>query len=443
MSKKDSLIINDVENNIQSNDITVKIAVAGNVDSGKSTLAGVLLNNCLDDGRGKCRSMILRTKHEKETGRTSCISFNNLVLNLKDRRKILSFIDLAGHEKYLKTTVFGLTGLFVDYGIVLVGSNMGITKMTKEHLGILLYLKIPIIVLMTKTDLCPENVYTRTERSLRRILKLPLFGVRPYFFPKNQDKCTNEMERFLDLRNPLETFIPVIPLSNKTGLNIDNLKKLLFTLEPKIHWKTDIDGSIMYIDSTFQVRGIGLVLSGTVRGNPIKLNQKLFLGPINNKFIEFRVRSIHNNVREHVSELLDGQVGCIAVKFIGKEDIPRKSIIKGVLVFDNEKFTKNVSRKFKAEIKILHHTTTIRDNYQPVLHCGPIRQAARIKIIENKSMNIENNGKHKKNSQRLRTGSKAIVQFTFSFRSEFLEEGISFFFRDGSTKGYGKILEVL
>jgi elongation factor 1-alpha len=436
MNKKDSLIMSKIE----SNDTTVKIAIAGNVDSGKSTLAGALVNNCLDDGRGKCRNMILRNKHEIETGRTSCISFNNLVLDLEKRRKILSFIDLAGHEKYLNTTVSGLTGLFVDYGLVLVGSNMGITKMTKEHLGILLYLKIPIIVLMTKTDLCPENVYERTERSLRRILKLPLFGVRPYFFPKDQDKCMDEMGKFLDLRNPLETFIPIIPLSNKTGLNIDNLKKLLFTLEPKIHWKTDIDGSIMYIDSNFWVKGIGLVLSGTIRGNPIKLNQTLFLGPINNKFIEFRVRSMHNNVREHVSELVDGQVGCIAIKFIGKEDIPRKLIIKGVLVFDNKKFIKNVSRKFKAEIQILHHSTTIRNNYQPMLHCGPIRQAARINIIENQSMSSE---KSEKSEKRLRTGGKAIVEFTFSFRSEFLEEGVSFFFRDGSTKGYGKILEVL
>ena len=199
MNKKDSLIMSKIE----SNDTTVKIAIAGNVDSGKSTLAGALVNNCLDDGRGKCRNMILRNKHEIETGRTSCISFNNLVLDLEKRRKILSFIDLAGHEKYLNTTVSGLTGLFVDYGLVLVGSNMGITKMTKEHLGILLYLKIPIIVLMTKTDLCPENVYERTERSLRRILKLPLFGVRPYFFPKDQDKCMDEMGKFLDLRNPL------------------------------------------------------------------------------------------------------------------------------------------------------------------------------------------------------------------------------------------------
>lgn len=423
-----------LENSV--NDITIKIAVAGNVDSGKSTLAGVLLNNCLDDGRGKCRSLILRNKHEQETGRTSCISFNNLILNSPNQRKILSFIDLAGHEKYLKTTVFGLTGLFVDYGLVLVGANMGITKMTKEHLAILLYLKIPIIVLMTKTDLCPDNVYEKTESTLRRILKLPLFNVRPYFFPKDQSKCDIEMEKFLELKNPLDTFIPVLPISNKTGDNLENLKNLLSDLLPKQHWNKDIDGSIMYIDSTFQVKGIGLVLSGTLRGKSIKLNQRLWLGPINNKFIEMRVRSIHNNVRENVSELLDGQVGCLAIKFIGKEDIPREHIRKGVLVFDNEKFIKNVSRKFKAEIKILHHSTTIKDNYQPVLHCGPIRQTAKIKIIED--LTVKNT-----KGKNLRTGSKAIVEFTFAYRSEFLEEGVTFFFRDGATKGFGKILEII
>lgn len=423
-----------LENSV--NDITIKIAVAGNVDSGKSTLAGVLLNNCLDDGRGKCRSLILRNKHEQETGRTSCISFNNLILNSPNQRKILSFIDLAGHEKYLKTTVFGLTGLFVDYGLVLVGANMGITKMTKEHLAILLYLKIPIIVLMTKTDLCPDNVYEKTESTLRRILKLPLFNVRPYFFPKDQSKCDIEMEKFLELKNPLDTFIPVLPISNKTGDNLENLKNLLSDLLPKQHWNKDIDGSIMYIDSTFQVKGIGLVLSGTLRGKSIKLNQRLWLGPINNKFIEMRVRSIHNNVRENISELLDGQVGCLAIKFIGKEDIPREHIRKGVLVFDNEKFIKNVSRKFKAEIKILHHSTTIKDNYQPVLHCGPIRQTAKIKIIED--LTVKNT-----KGKNLRTGSKAIVEFTFAYRSEFLEEGVTFFFRDGATKGFGKILEII
>lgn len=428
-----------ISNNIKEkdNDITIKIAVAGNVDSGKSTLAGVLLNDCLDDGRGKCRKMILRNKHEQETGRTSCISFNNLIIKNEENRKILSFIDLAGHEKYLKTTIFGLTGLFVDYGLVLIGSNMGITKMTKEHLGILVYLKIPIIIVLTKTDICPENVYDKTEKSLRRILKLPLFNSRSYFFPKEEDKCTLEMSKFLELKNPLETFIPVISISNKTGENVDNLKKLLYNLESKKHWSKDINGGIMYIDSTFQVRGIGLVLSGTLRGKSIKVNQHLWLGPINNKFIEVRVRSMHNNVRENINQLDDGQVGCFAIKFIGKEEISRENIKKGVLLFDNSDFIKNVSRKFKAEIQVLNHSTTIRDNYQPVLHCGSVRQSAKLKIIDN----ITSISTKDKNN--LRTGSKAIVEFEFSFRSEFIEEGTTFFFRDGATKGFGTILDVL
>ena len=113
------------------NDETIRIAITGNVDSGKSTFAGVLVNNILDDGRGLCRSKILRNKHELDTGRTSFITFNNLNRIIDDKRKILSLIDLAGHEKYLKTTMSGITGLFLDYGLLLISANMGITKMTK------------------------------------------------------------------------------------------------------------------------------------------------------------------------------------------------------------------------------------------------------------------------------------------------------------------------
>ena len=43
-------------------------------------------------------------------------------------------MDLAGHEKYLKTTVYGVTGMFPDYGLLIIGANTGITRLTKEHL---------------------------------------------------------------------------------------------------------------------------------------------------------------------------------------------------------------------------------------------------------------------------------------------------------------------
>lgn len=45
--------------------------------------------------------------------------------------KVITFIDLAGHEKYLKTTIFGMTGHAPDFCMLMVGSNAGIIGMTK------------------------------------------------------------------------------------------------------------------------------------------------------------------------------------------------------------------------------------------------------------------------------------------------------------------------
>ena len=41
----------------------------------------------------------------------------------KDSSKVITFIDLAGHERYLKTTVFGMTGHLPDFTMLMVGTN--------------------------------------------------------------------------------------------------------------------------------------------------------------------------------------------------------------------------------------------------------------------------------------------------------------------------------
>ena len=80
----------------------IKFCIIGSVDAGKSSLISVLVNKKLDDGRGLARQKIFRHQHEKESGRTSSISSHYLKVN---EDKTLTFIDLAGHEKYLKTTI--------------------------------------------------------------------------------------------------------------------------------------------------------------------------------------------------------------------------------------------------------------------------------------------------------------------------------------------------
>lgn len=44
---------------------------------------------------------------------------------------MVTFIDLAGHEKYLKTTIFGMTGHAPDFCMLMIGSNAGVIGMTK------------------------------------------------------------------------------------------------------------------------------------------------------------------------------------------------------------------------------------------------------------------------------------------------------------------------
>lgn len=123
----------------------------GNVDAGKSTLLGVLTHGELDNGRGTARQRLFRHKHEMETGRTSSVGNDILgfdsdgrVVNKTDGHggldwvhicrastKVITFIDLAGHEKYLKTTIFGMTGHAPDFSMLMIGSNAGIIGMTK------------------------------------------------------------------------------------------------------------------------------------------------------------------------------------------------------------------------------------------------------------------------------------------------------------------------
>jgi GTPase len=105
----------------------IRVAVVGNVDAGKSTMIGTLTSSCLDDGRGSSRTSIMKHRHEIESGRTSTatthlMGFRSTGEAIASRDKVranrrktedevaresyrvITLMDLAGHEKYLKTT---------------------------------------------------------------------------------------------------------------------------------------------------------------------------------------------------------------------------------------------------------------------------------------------------------------------------------------------------
>jgi len=84
-------------------------------------------------------------------------------------------------------------------------------------------------------------------------------------------------------------------------------------------------------------------------------------------------------------------------------------------------------REFEANVIILHHSTTISTGYQPVIHCGVMRQSAEIIGINDR--------------ETLRTGERAVVRFRFLYFSEYVLPGTTFIFREGRAKGIGKIIK--
>ena len=74
---------------------SLRVAVVGNVDAGKSTLLGVLTHGEMDDGRGRARQKLFRHKHEMESGRTS--SVGNDILGFGQDGTVVNKTD--GHGK--------------------------------------------------------------------------------------------------------------------------------------------------------------------------------------------------------------------------------------------------------------------------------------------------------------------------------------------------------
>lgn len=414
--------------------LEIRVAVVGNVDAGKSTLLGVLTHGELDNGRGLARQKLFRHKHEAETGRTSSVGNDILgfdsvgnVVNKPEHgsldwvkiceksSKVITFIDLAGHERYLKTTVFGMTGHAPDFGMLMVGANAGIVGMTKEHLGLALALSVPVFVVVTKIDMCPPNILQENLRLLIRILKSPGCRKVPVTV-KTADDVVVSATNFVS-----ERLCPIFQVSNVTGENLNLLKMFLNLLTARMTSHDD-EPAEFQIDDTYSVPGVGTVVSGTTLKGVIKLNDTLLLGPDPlGRFVAIAVKSIHRK-RMPVREVRGGQTASFALK-----KIKRSQIRKG-MVMVAPALNPQACWEFEGEILVLHHPTTISSCYQAMVHCGSIRQTASIISMSQDC---------------LRTGDKALVRFRFIKHPEYIKPGQRMVFREGRTKAVGNVVKLV
>jgi len=181
--------------------------------------------------------------------------------------------------------------------------------MTKEHIGLSLALKLPLIIIITKIDLCPENKLKETVDSIHKILKLN--GVKKIpFHIRNEEDVLNCSKNIIHDR-----VSPIFMLSCVTGENVKLLIKFMNLLPTRKDWESQIDKpSEFFIDQTFFVTGVGTVVSGIVTQGTISTNETLTLGPDGNgQFRKVQIKSIHAK-RVNVKKVVAGQSASFALK---------------------------------------------------------------------------------------------------------------------------------
>ncbi|KAF2670362.1 P-loop containing nucleoside triphosphate hydrolase protein [Microthyrium microscopicum] len=425
--------------------IETRIAVVGNVDAGKSTMLGVLVKGGLDDGRGKARVNLFRHKHEIESGRTSSVGMEIMGFDTKGEivtssvpgrklsweeigqrsAKVISFTDLAGHEKYLRTTVFGLLSSEPNYCLLMVAANNGLIGMSKEHLGIALALNVPVMVVITKIDICPPQILQQTITQLTKILKSPGARKIPVFI-NDRTSCVNTATQFVSRR-----ICPIFQVSNVTGENLDLVRTFLNILPH--HGNYDATAPFeFHVNDTFSVPFVGTVVSGVVRSGLVHAGDSVLIGPDSTgAFTTTRIRSIERK-RINVTACAAGQSASFALRNIRRQDVRKGMVVlhkpdpktgtAGEKAAAAAAAVPKVYREFVAEVLILSHATTIKTKYQAMLHVGPVSQTCGIIDIDRSF---------------IRTGDRALVAFQFVQRPEFLAVGDRILFREGRTKGLG------
>ena len=416
------------EGAVMEDDEHIVVGTAGHVDHGKSTLVGSLVTGQADDGEGGTRGFLDVQPHEIERGLSADLSYGVYGFDedgpvrmsnphrkgdrariVEEADRLVSFVDTVGHEPWLRTTIRGLVGQKLDYGLLTVAADDGPTKTTREHLGILLATELPTIVAITKADLVSDERVAEVEReveaALREVEKTPLRVDR-----HGVDAAVEEIS---------DTVVPVVTTSAVTEDGLDVLDELFHRL-PKTESATANEQFRMYVDRTYNVTGVGAVASGTIKSGTVEAGDELLLGPMQDgSFREVEVRSIEMHYHR-VDEARAGRIVGIALKGVREPDVER-----GMVLLPREADPTPV-REFEAEVMVLNHPTRIDDGYEPVVHVETVSEAAAF---------------HPEDGQLL-PGDRGETSIRFKFRSYLVEEGQRFVFREGQSKGVGTVTDV-
>ncbi|MEM2237766.1 MAG: GTP-binding protein [Candidatus Caldarchaeum sp.] len=404
----------------------VIVSVAGHVNHGKSTFLACLITGEKDDGR---KWLYLDTlPHEVERnlsadlhfavlgfkGKQPCFLKNPLDKNdrirvMKESEKLISFVDTVGHEPWLRTTIRGLLGQEIDYGFLVIAADDGPTHITKEHLGIMLAMGLPVVVCITKTDKVRlervEEVENEISSMLKRVGRIPMIV-------RSEDDVNLVVDK-------MSVIVPILRTSSVTREGYELVYSLLRSLP--VREKRSDEPFLLYIDRVYNVEGVGSVVSGSVKQGRLKAGSELLLGPTaKGSYVPVRARSIEMHYTR-LTEAQPGYIVGIAIKGAGEEMLHR-----GMILCDQALKPRSVWG-FEAEVTVLSHPTRIGDGYEPILHCHTIASTVKIRMLD---------------KPYLKAGETGRVEMRFKYRPFYVQPGDRFVFREGKTKGIGMITKL-
>lgn len=250
------------------------IATAGHVDHGKTTLLQAITGINAD-----------RLPEEKSRGMT--IDLGYAYWPQPDGR-VLGFIDVPGHEKFLSNMLAGVGG--IDHALLVVACDDGVMAQTREHLAILQLTGNPTLtVALTKVDRVDTARIDDVRREVADVL-------REYGFEQ-------------------ATLFETAATENR---GIDELREHLRQLSDREH--PENQRFRLAIDRAFTVKGAGLVVTGTALSGDVRVGDTLWLTGMDTPM---RVRGLHAQ-NQPVEQAHGGQR--IALNIAGaaqKEDLNR------------------------------------------------------------------------------------------------------------------------
>jgi len=253
------------------------IATAGHVDHGKSTLVRALTGMEPD-----------RYAEERRRGMTIDLGF--AWTELPGDGGTLAFVDVPGHERFVTTMLAGVGP--VPAVMLVVAADEGWMPQSREHLDALTALGVRHgLLVVTRTDLMAADLAVAEARE-------HLAGT------------------------PLAT-IAAVGVSAHTGEGLDELRAALTELAvtlPAADHRADLR---LWIDRAFTIRGAGTVVTGTLAGGRIRVDDELQLSCADGSVRTVAVRGLQSLGRT----VTDARgVARIAVNLRG---VPREAVARG------------------------------------------------------------------------------------------------------------------